>query len=95
MTWSYLVRVNPNPSPSPSPSPDPSPNPSPNPSPSPSPSPNPGPSPNQAALTWFYLVKRAEYLTSNLMDSCRDELLKLWEREGLVRLAGVRVRVNV
>ena len=59
------------------------------------PSPNPGPSPNQAALTWFYLVKRAEYLTSNLMDSCRDELLKLWEREGLVRLAGVRVRVNV
>ena len=39
----------------------------------------------QAALTWFYLVKRAEYLTSNIMDSCRDELLKLWEREGLVR----------
>ena len=57
--------------------------------------PNPNPNPNQAALTWFYLVKRAEYLTSNLMDSCRDELLKLWEREGLVRLVRVRVRVEI
>ena len=49
----------------------------------------------QAAYTWFYLVKRAEYLTEKLMGSVQEHLLALWEREDLVELVGDLADVGI